>query len=63
MKDEINEIRDYEKHKKRLVSIQKPSAKLAVKEKDKAWRSTFGEFRAKHIKFHINGTVFSEKGG
>jgi len=47
---------------KRLESIKKPSAKLAVKEKDKEYRSTLGEFRAKHIKFHINGIVFVSKG-
>ena len=47
---------------KRLESIKKPSAKLTVKEKDKEYRSTFGEFRAKHIKFHINGIVFISKG-
>lgn len=48
---------DYEKHMKRLQSIKKPSAKLAVKEKDKEYRSTFGEFRSKHIKFHINERI------
>jgi len=48
---------DYEKHMKRLESIKKPSAKLTVKEKDKEYRSTLGEFRAKHIKFHINERI------
>jgi len=28
-----------------------------VKEKDKEYRSTFGEFRSKHIKFHINERI------